>query len=93
MDSHDRIEKRIILRAPPSRVWQTIANAKEFGRWFGINGADDVGGVSPGEGRGGHSPHDRGIGLRACVGTLTRASVSHERGWMGRTGAEHPKSY
>jgi uncharacterized protein YndB with AHSA1/START domain len=37
MDSYDRIEKRVILRAPPSRVWQAIANAKEFGRWFGIS--------------------------------------------------------
>jgi uncharacterized protein YndB with AHSA1/START domain len=37
MDSFDRIEKRVTLRAPVSRVWQTIANAREFGRWFGIN--------------------------------------------------------
>ncbi len=37
MDSFDRIEKRVILRAPISRVWQAIAGAKEFGRWFGIN--------------------------------------------------------
>jgi uncharacterized protein YndB with AHSA1/START domain len=37
MDAFDRIQKTIILRAPISRVWQAIANAREFGRWFGIN--------------------------------------------------------
>jgi uncharacterized protein YndB with AHSA1/START domain len=32
----DRIEKRVTLRAPLSRVWSAIANAEEFGRWFGF---------------------------------------------------------
>jgi uncharacterized protein YndB with AHSA1/START domain len=36
MDTFDRIEKTIILRAPRSRVWRAITDAKEFGRWFGI---------------------------------------------------------
>src|SRR5204862_7416796 len=30
----DRIEKRIVLRAPRSRVWRAISDAKEFGAWF-----------------------------------------------------------
>ncbi len=33
--STDRIEKTIFLRAPRSRVWRAIANAEEFGTWFG----------------------------------------------------------
>ncbi|HEX2452925.1 MAG TPA: SRPBCC family protein [Vicinamibacterales bacterium] len=33
--STDRIEKRVTLRAPRSRVWRAISNADEFGRWFG----------------------------------------------------------
>jgi uncharacterized protein YndB with AHSA1/START domain len=33
--STDRIEKTIFLRAPRSRVWRAIANAEEFGSWFG----------------------------------------------------------
>jgi uncharacterized protein YndB with AHSA1/START domain len=33
----DRIEKKILLRAPRARVWRAIANAKEFGAWFGVN--------------------------------------------------------
>jgi uncharacterized protein YndB with AHSA1/START domain len=32
----DRIEKRIELRAPRARVWRAIANANEFGAWFGM---------------------------------------------------------
>jgi uncharacterized protein YndB with AHSA1/START domain len=36
MDQYDRIEKRVTLRAPVSRVWRAIADAKEFGRWFGV---------------------------------------------------------
>jgi uncharacterized protein YndB with AHSA1/START domain len=34
--STDRIEKRIVLRAPRSRVWRAISDAAEFGAWFNI---------------------------------------------------------
>lgn len=33
----DRIEKRIVLRAPRARVWRALSNAEEFGRWFGAD--------------------------------------------------------
>lgn len=36
MSSTDRIEKRVTLRAPVSRVWRAIIDAREFGRWFGF---------------------------------------------------------
>lgn len=32
--STDRIEKNVVLRAPRSRVWRAITNAKEFSEWF-----------------------------------------------------------
>jgi len=32
----DRIEKKVVLRAPRSRVWRAISNASEFGSWFGV---------------------------------------------------------
>ena len=35
--STDRIEKRIVLRAPRSRVWRAISTAQEFGAWFRVN--------------------------------------------------------
>jgi uncharacterized protein YndB with AHSA1/START domain len=31
----DRIEKKILLRAPPARVWRALTNSEEFGSWFG----------------------------------------------------------
>ncbi|MDQ6871367.1 MAG: SRPBCC family protein [Gemmatimonadota bacterium] len=32
----DRIEKRIELKAPVSRVWRAITDHREFGQWFGV---------------------------------------------------------
>ena len=32
----DRIEKRMILRAPRERVWRALSEAKQFGSWFGV---------------------------------------------------------
>ena len=34
MSTTDRIEKQIVLRAPPSRVWHAVSDADEFGTWF-----------------------------------------------------------
>jgi uncharacterized protein YndB with AHSA1/START domain len=34
--STDRIEKRVTLRAPRSRVWRALTKAEEFGAWFGV---------------------------------------------------------
>lgn len=36
MDSNDKIEKQILLHAPVSRVWRALADAQEFGQWFGV---------------------------------------------------------
>ena len=32
----DRIVKQVVLRVSRARVWQAIANADEFGQWFGM---------------------------------------------------------
>jgi uncharacterized protein YndB with AHSA1/START domain len=32
----DRIEKKILLRAPRSRVWRALTDSGEFGSWFGM---------------------------------------------------------
>src|SRR3984893_11965850 len=32
----DRIEKRILLRAPRKRVWCALSDSTEFGTWFGV---------------------------------------------------------
>jgi uncharacterized protein YndB with AHSA1/START domain len=36
VNSTDRIEKQVLLRAPRARVWKAIADAGEFGAWFGV---------------------------------------------------------
>lgn len=33
---NDRIEKRIELKAPVSRVWRALTDYKEFGEWFRV---------------------------------------------------------
>jgi uncharacterized protein YndB with AHSA1/START domain len=32
----DRIEREIVLKAPVSRVWQALTDARQFGHWFGV---------------------------------------------------------
>src|SRR5882757_7603422 len=46
----DRIEKRIELQAPVSRVWRALTDYREFGEWFRVKleGPFVVGGVSRG---------------------------------------------
>jgi len=37
MSDTDRIQKRVVLRAPRDRVWRAISDSKEFGSWFGVD--------------------------------------------------------
>ena len=32
----DRIETKILLKAPRARIWRALSNAEEFGNWFGV---------------------------------------------------------
>jgi len=34
--STDRIENEVFIEAPAARVWRALANAEEFGHWFGV---------------------------------------------------------
>ena len=36
----DRIEKKLLLRAPRTRVWRALTDAQEFGKWFGVELTD-----------------------------------------------------
>jgi uncharacterized protein YndB with AHSA1/START domain len=36
----DRIERKVTINAPRSRVWRAISDAGEFGDWFGVNFKD-----------------------------------------------------
>jgi uncharacterized protein YndB with AHSA1/START domain len=35
--STDRIERKVILKAPRDRVWRALSDAGEFGSWFGVD--------------------------------------------------------
>jgi uncharacterized protein YndB with AHSA1/START domain len=35
--STDRIERKILLKAPRVRLWRALSNAEEFGNWFGVD--------------------------------------------------------
>ena len=35
--STDRIERKILLKAPRSRIWRALSDAGEFGDWFGVD--------------------------------------------------------
>lgn len=32
----DRIEKKVLLRAPQKRIWRALSDSMEFGSWFGV---------------------------------------------------------
>jgi uncharacterized protein YndB with AHSA1/START domain len=32
----DRIEKKVLLKAPLARVWSAVSDARQFGSWFGM---------------------------------------------------------
>jgi uncharacterized protein YndB with AHSA1/START domain len=36
MTNTDRIEKKVVLKAPRSRVWRAISDAEQFGEWFRV---------------------------------------------------------
>ncbi|HEY3325388.1 MAG TPA: SRPBCC family protein [Planctomycetota bacterium] len=46
----DRVEKRVELKAPPSRVWRALTDHREFGKWFrvAIDGPFEPGQISRG---------------------------------------------
>lgn len=50
----DRIEKRIVLRAPVERVWRALTDPVEFGAWFRVK-LDDP--FVPGQVTRGHVTH------------------------------------
>jgi uncharacterized protein YndB with AHSA1/START domain len=35
--STDRIERKVLIKAPRARVWRALSDAGEFGDWFGVN--------------------------------------------------------
>jgi len=38
----DRIERKIFMRAPRSRVWRALTDSREFGAWFGVTATNSA---------------------------------------------------
>lgn len=55
MSDTDRIERSIEIKAPRARVWQALADAREFGSWFGVKLQDQA--FIPGQTVRGHITH------------------------------------
>ncbi len=36
MTTTDSIQKQVVIKAPPTRVWHAISDATQFGKWFGV---------------------------------------------------------
>jgi len=89
MSSTDRIEKVVELKAPQGRVWNAIADAKQFGEWFRLafDGAFAAGqpihgqNLWPGYERFDQVPADR----------RAEAWRMNDQGWSGQ--AENVRSY
>ncbi len=68
--STDRIEKKVLLRAPRKRVWRALSDSTEFGSWFGMKF---------------DGPFQPGATMRAViVGTTVNAEVAkHQKEYEG----------
>ena len=80
----DRIEKKILLRAPRSRVWRALTDSGEFGHWFGVK---FDGPFAPGRAmRGVHGRHQgRRGGGRGATAVQRPAVRDHDRTDRART--------
>jgi len=76
--STDRIERKILLKAPRARVWRALSNAEEFGNWFGVTFGVDLKGKT-------FAPGQRVQGRVSCQGyenlefEMTIEQVEQER--------------
>jgi hypothetical protein len=79
----DRIEKRLELKAPVSRVWRALTDYRDFGERFGIklDGPFVAGRISRGR-----ITHPCGCGQ--MIWEATAQTIEHERLWK-RSQAAH----
>jgi uncharacterized protein YndB with AHSA1/START domain len=70
---NDRIEKRIELKAPVSRVWRALTDHREFGQWFWV---ELEGPFVPGQIARGRITHP---GYEHVIWQATVQKMEHER--------------
>jgi uncharacterized protein YndB with AHSA1/START domain len=84
----DRIEKKILLRAPPARVWRALTDPAELGTWFGAK--LPPGAMAPGARVRGPITHP---GYEHLTLEITIEKVEPQRlfSWRWHPGAVDPK--
>ena len=94
----DKIEKKILLRAPQGRIWRALSDYQEFGHWFGVkfdrpfvSGATMSGAIVGT----GSTPRSqklkrsmKGSSSRSPLSTSSRSVCSHSGGILMRSTAE-----
>jgi uncharacterized protein YndB with AHSA1/START domain len=84
--STDRIEKKVVLRAPRARVWRALTEVKAFGEWFGV---DIAGPFAPGARVGGQITHEGYEHVRFEI-TIDRMEPERLFSWRWHPGAVEP---
>ena len=51
MTRQNQIQKTIVIKAPRKKVWQALADSKEFGKWFGASIQDSFKPGTPARGK------------------------------------------
>lgn len=86
LTSTDRIEKRVLLRAPRARVWRALVDAEAFGEWFGV---DLAGSFDPGARLRGQVTHPGYEHLRFEI-TIERMEPERLLSWRWHPNAVEP---
>jgi uncharacterized protein YndB with AHSA1/START domain len=73
MNTTDRIEKQIFIKAPRQRVWRALTSPKEFGQWFRVKLAN---GFAAGARTSGNITHE---GYEHCRFDITVEQLLPER--------------
>jgi uncharacterized protein YndB with AHSA1/START domain len=85
-NSTDRIEKQVLLKAPPKPVWRALTHSAEFGDWFRVKLTDPF---VPGKSISGPILHP---GYEHLTWTVTVEKMEPERlfSWLWRPNAIDP---
>lgn len=82
----DRIERKIVLRAPRERVWRAITDIAEFSKWFSV---EAEGTFQPGARLRMTSTHEGHQGVVFYV-NVDRMDAPHTFSWHWHPGAPQP---
>jgi len=80
------VERSTLIRAPRSRVWQTLTNIKEFSKWFGVEAEGEF---APGARMRMISTHDSYKGQEFFV-DVVKMDAPETFSWRWHPGSKQP---